>query len=388
MIKRRLSLQIKEALKENASVALLGPRQVGKTTLAVNLLAKGKAIYIDLENDLDRRKVDDFNSFYFSNKDKLLILDEIQRLPEIFSTIRGIIDRQRREGNRNGLFLFLGSASVELLRQSGESLAGRITFMELHPIDLLEYRPKQGDNTLWVRGGFPDSLLAMTDKQSMNWRKNFIRTYLERDIQQIGQRIPAETLQRFWTMLAHQQGSIINMSELARGIDVSVTTANRYLDLMVDLLLVRRLKPYAFNIGKRLVKSPKIFVRDSGIVHALLNINNYNELIGHPVSGGSWEGYVVQNLMSVCPTHVNCYYYRTAQGAEIDLVIEVSHTQLWAVEIKRSGSPSVNKGFHIACDDIKAKRKFVVYSGDESFSLGNDVFAVSLNEMMKLLQKL
>ena len=385
MITRRLASTLKAALQENASVALLGPRQVGKTTLAIDLLSAEKALYIDLENELDRRKLQDFPSFYALNADKLLILDEIQRLPEIFPVIRGVIDQQRRAGKKTGLFLFLGSASMELLRQSGESLAGRIAYLELHPIDTLEIQSQGEGQELWLRGGFPESLLAATDRQSINWRKNFIRTYLERDIQQIGQRIPAETMGRFWSMLAHQQGSIVNMSDLARGIDVSVTTANRYFDLMVDLLLVRRLRPYAFNIGKRLVKSPKVYVRDCGIVHALLNIASYNDLIGHPVSGCSWEGFVIENIIAVCPAHFNFYYYRTAQGAEIDLVIETSHNELMAIEIKRSSQPTISKGFHIACQDIKASRKFVIYAGTETFPLGNDVTAISLKGMMTML---
>jgi predicted AAA+ superfamily ATPase len=388
MIPRRLEHKIKETLKDNASVALLGPRQVGKTTLSMNLFDKNKFVYIDLESDLDKAKMSDFMSFHASNKGKLLILDEIQRLPEVFSSIRGIIDQERREGNRNGLFLFLGSASMDLLKQSGESLAGRIAYLELYPIDLLEYNPAEDNNELWVRGGFPDSLLAKTERQSISWRKNFIRTYLERDIQQLGPRIPAETLGRFWTMLAHQQGATINMSDLARSIDVSVTTANRYLDLMVDLLLVRRLKPYSFNAGKRLVKAPKVYVRDSGIAHALLNISNYNELVGHPISGGSWEGYVIENLISVFSANINCYYYRTAQGAEIDLIIEISHKNLWAIEIKRSSNPTVSKGFHIACEDIGVIKKFVIYAGNETFSIGNDVTAISLKEIMEIISTL
>lgn len=385
MIARRLTKKIKEALRENASVALLGPRQVGKTTLALEILGKDRMMYIDLENDLDRRKVQDFKPFYAKTSEKLLVLDEIQRLPEIFSSIRGIIDEQRRLGNKTGLFLFLGSASMELMRQSSESLAGRIAYLELHPIDILEYDSKNEFHTLWLRGGFPESLLANSDRQSINWRKNFIKTYLERDIQQIGARIPAETLGRFWTMLAHQQGSVINISELARGIDVSVTTANRYLDLMVDLLLVRRLRPFAFNTGKRLVKSPKVYVRDSGIAHALLNINHYDDLVSHPVCGGSWEGFVIENIMAVCPSHFNCYYYRTAQGAEIDLVIETSLNKFIAIEIKKSSNPSVSKGFHIACADINAQEKFVIYSGEDTFSLGNEITAISLVDMMNKL---
>ncbi len=387
MIDRRLEPILQEALSNNAAVALLGPRQVGKTTLALSFMSKEKVLYLDLENSLDKAKMVDFPAFYHENQDKLLILDEIQRVPEIFSTIRGIIDEQRRQGRRNGLFLFLGSASMDLLRQSGESLAGRIAYLELHPLNLLELNPSgsTGLNDLWLRGGFPDSLLAKNERQSLVWRTNFIRTYLEREIQQIGPRIPAETLGRFWTMLAHQQGSIINMSALARGIDVSVTTANRYLDLMVDLLLVRRLKPYAFNAGKRLVKMPKVYVRDSGIAHALLNIGEINSLLGHPVVGGSWEGFVIENLMAVSPSHFNFYFYRTAQGAEIDLVIEITHQQLWAIEIKRSSNPTVSKGFHIGVDDIKAKKKFVVYAGADQFSMGSQIMAIPLQDMMSML---
>ncbi len=387
MIDRRLEPILQEALSNNAAVALLGPRQVGKTTLALSFMPKEKVLYLDLENSLDKAKMVDFPAFYHENQDKLLILDEIQRVPEIFSTIRGIIDEQRRQGRRNGLFLFLGSASMDLLRQSGESLAGRIAYLELHPLNLLELNPSgsTGLNDLWLRGGFPDSLLAKNERQSLVWRTNFIRTYLEREIQQIGPRIPAETLGRFWTMLAHQQGSIINMSALARGIDVSVTTANRYLDLMVDLLLVRRLKPYAFNAGKRLVKMPKVYVRDSGIAHALLNIGEINSLLGHPLVGGSWEGFVIENLMAVSPSHFNFYFYRTAQGAEIDLVIEITHQQLWAIEIKRSSNPTVSKGFHIGVDDIKAKKKFVVYAGADQFSMGSQIMAIPLQDMMSML---
>ncbi|MCF8214875.1 MAG: ATP-binding protein [Chitinophagaceae bacterium] len=387
MIYRRLEPVLQEALSNNAAVALLGPRQVGKTTLALSFMPKEKVLYLDLENNLDKAKMVDFPSFYHENQDKLLILDEIQRVPEIFSTIRGIIDEQRRQGRRNGLFLFLGSASMDLLRQSGESLAGRIAYLELHPLNLLELNPSgsTGLNDLWLRGGFPDSLLAKNERYSLAWRTNFIRTYLERDIQQIGPRIPAETLGRLWTMLAHQQGSIINMSALARGIDVSVSTANRYLDLMVDLLLVRRLKPYAFNAGKRLVKMPKVYVRDSGIAHALLNIGDINSLLGHPVVGGSWEGFVIENLIAVSPSHFNFYFYRTAQGAEIDLVIEITHQQLWAIEIKRSSNPTVSKGFHIGADDIKAEKKFVVYAGADQFSMGSQIMAISLQDMMLML---
>jgi predicted AAA+ superfamily ATPase len=390
MITRRLEQKVQDALKRSASVALMGPRQVGKTTIALNIAETIPAVYLDLENRQDLLRVSDINLFHAANADKLIILDEVQRLPEVFAPLRGIIDNQRRKGNKSGQFLFLGSASIDLLQQSSESLAGRITYLELHPVDLIEYEGIGADkvNTLWLRGGFPESLLADSDQHSLEWRQDFISTYLERDIPQLGPRIPAETLDRFWTMLAHHQGSILNASNLGRNLDVSSVTINRYLDLMTDLLLVRRLKPWTYNVGKRLVRSPKIYVRDSGITHALLNIASYNDLLGHPVMGGSWKGFVIENILSVAPSNVQPYYYGTPGGAEIDLVLEFSTTEKWAIEIKRSAAPALSKGFHQACEDVKPQKKYIVYAGEERFAIARDVIAISLKKIMEeLLEK-
>ncbi len=385
MIQRRLEAKIRKIIERSPSVALMGPRQVGKTTIAVNLSETIPAIYLDLENNLDAAKVRDITAFHAENKSKLIILDEVQRTPEIFAPLRGIIDKERRKGNKAGLFLFLGSASMELLQQSGESLAGRIAYLELFGIDVLEFAGNKIDsvNHLWVRGGFPESLLAVSGNQSMDWRRDFIRTYLERDIPQLGPRIPAQTLERFWTMLAHNQSGILNAAQLARNLEVSSVTINRYLDLMVDLLLVRRLQPWAVNTGKRLVRAPKVYVRDSGLVHALLNIPTYNDLVSHPVVGGSWEGFVIENIMSVVQGRALPYYYRTSAGAEIDLILEFSGQEKWAIEIKRSSAPALSKGFHIACEDIQADRKFVLYSGIDSFPMGENVTAISLADFMQ-----
>ncbi|HLZ85584.1 MAG TPA: ATP-binding protein [Puia sp.] len=385
MIKRRLEASIRDALKRSPSVALMGPRQVGKTTIALNISETMPSVYLDLENRLDLEKVRDIASFHADNRDKLIILDEVQRLPEVFAPLRGIIDKERRKGNKFGQFLFLGSASIDLLQQSSESLAGRIAYIELFPVDVLEYAADSIDkmHQLWLRGGFPESLLAASESDSLDWRRDFIKTYLERDIPQLGPRIPAETLERFWTMLAHNQGAVLNASQLGRSLEVSSVTVGRYLDLMADLLLVRRLKPWTFNIGKRLVRSPKVYIRDSGITHALLNIDTYNNLLGHPVVGGSWEGFVIENIMSVAPSRVQPFYYGTPGGAEIDLILELSPTEKWAIEIKRSSSPSVSKGFHVACDDIKPQQRYVVYSGKDRFSLGERITAISLSELMQ-----
>ena len=387
MIARRIEEKLTDALARSPSAALIGPRQVGKTTIALNISEHVPAIYLDLENRTDIEKVRDIAAFHAENKQKLIILDEVQRLPEVFASLRGIIDRERRAGNKVGQFLFLGSASIDLLQQSSESLAGRIAHIELHGIDVLEYAgiDLEKINMLWLRGGFPESLLAASDKDSLHWRWDFIKTYLERDIPQLGPRILALTLERFWTMLSHNQGGVINASTLARSLEVSSVTVGRYLDLMVDLLLVRRLRPWTFNVGKRLVRAPKVYVRDSGITHALLNISSYNDLLGHPVAGGSWEGFVIENILSVAPERALPYYYRTASGTEIDLVLEFSVSEKWAIEIKRSSAPSLSKGFYAACDDIKADRRYVVYSGNDKFPLGIGVTAIPLPMLMQEL---
>ena len=273
MIERRILRTVLDRLGQFPAVALLGPRQAGKTTLAESIAARSLAgsetVYLDLEAPADRARLADPAHYLAAHEDKLVILDEIQRAPELFQTLRGLIDSGRRRDRRAGRFLLLGSASIDLLRQSGETLAGRIAYVELGPLDILEAGEAEGEK-LWIRGGFPDSFLAGSDEASAVWRENFIRTYLERDIPQLGPRIPAETLRRFWTMLAHAQGGLHNAAQFARGLAVDGKTVARYLDLMVDLLLVRRLPPYHANIRKRLVKSPKVYVRDSGIVHALL----------------------------------------------------------------------------------------------------------------------
>ena len=386
MIQRKLKHYLDELLAKHPAVALLGPRQVGKTTLAHELVTDRAAVYLDLESPRSLAKISDIEQYCELNADKLLVFDEIQRMPELFAPLRSIIDQRRRQGQKYGQFLLLGSASIELLRQTSETLAGRIAFCELFPLTATEMA--SGDiNTLWQRGGFPESFLAGTDAESLNWRLHFIRTYLERDIPQFGPRIPAETLRRFWTMLAHNQGATLNASALARGLDVTGVTISRYLDLLVDLLLVRRLQPWTSHQGKRLVKSPKIYVRDSGITHALLNIETLDDLLGHPVTGGSWEGFVIENIASVLPERAAIGFYRTKGGAEIDLIIDFGTGELWAVEIKRSSAPTIAKGFHIACEDLKPTQKYAVYGGNERFPMSGGIQIISLTEIMHEIAK-
>jgi predicted AAA+ superfamily ATPase len=309
--------------------------------------------------------------------DKLIILDEIHRLPGLFPVLRGQIDRNRREGRRAGQYLLLGSASLDLLKQSGETLAGRIAYLELTPFNLLEAAAYPAEQ-LWVRGGFPDSFLARSEAISHRWRLDFIRTYLERDIPQFGPRIAAETLRRFWIMLAHHQGGLLNTAQFARNLGVDGKTAAAYLDLLVDLLLVRRLPPWHANLGKRLVKSPKVYVRDSGLLHALLSIPDKETLLGHPIIGPSWEGFVVENLLNSAPEGVQGYFYRSSGGAEIDLLLAWPNGDLWAIEIKRSLTPKVERGFHSACADLKPVRKLVIYPGAESYRVAEDIQVMSL----------
>lgn len=371
-------------------MAVLGPRQIGKTTLA-HEIAKGQAsIYLDLENPEDLQKLKDPAHYLGLHADKLVILDEIQRYPDLFMSLRGLIDAGRREGRGNGRFLLLGSASYKLLEQSSESLVGRIHYSELTGLNPFEIEQPDGAplQRLWMRGGFPDSYAAADDQTSHTWRQNFIRTYLERDIPQLGPRIPAATLMRFWTMLAHTQGELLNASRLASSLGVASVTVSRYLDLMLDLLLVRRLEPWPGNIKKRLVKSPRTYVRDSGVVHTLLRIPDYEALLGHPVLGKSWEGFVVETIINALPSGVHPFFYRTSAGAEIDLVIEFGLNAYWAVEIKASRTPSLKKGFHTACEDLKIKQKFVVYAGEDKFPTGHDTTILSLAHFIEELRKL
>ncbi len=374
MIPRLASQRLHAALRNFPAVALLGPRQVGKTTLAMALADEkpAQAAYLDLELPSDRARLSDPELYLDRQEGKLVILDEIHRTPGIFQVLRGLIDRRRRKGIKAGQFLVLGSASMDLLRQSAETLAGRITYLELTPFIAAEVEgafPDAADR-LWLRGGFPDSFLAASDPVSFDWRRAFIQTYLERDIPLLGPRLPAETLHRFWQMLAHAQGQLFNAAPLASGLGVSGHTIARYLDVLVDLLLVRRLPPWSGNVKKRLVRSPKIYVRDSGLVHALLGIRTQDELLGHPVAGPSWEGMVIENLLALVPAGASAFFYRSSNGAEIDLILDFGAKDRCAIEVKRSISdPKPSRGFYLGCDDLGVKFRWVIYPGTERYAL-------------------
>ena len=371
------------------AVVLVGPRQVGKTTLARQLAAaRGPgALYIDLERAADRRRLADPDAFLRAQAGKLVVVDEIHRAPDLFATLRGIIDVRRAAGERAGHFLLLGSASIDLLRQASETLAGRIAAVELSPLDLREVTDAGvGDvERLWVRGGFPESVLSGTDEDSLVWRQSFVRSYLERDVPMFAPRLPAETIGRLWTMLAHGQGSVLNQTRLASSLGVSAPAIGRYIDLLVDLLLVRRLRPWSGNVGKRLVRSPKVYVRDSGLVHALLELETWEDVLGHPVAGPSWEGFVIENLVVAAGERRTPYFYRTEDGAEVDLVFERGGSVEMAVEIKRTTAPTVSRGFRSSLDILRPDHAYLVHAGGEIWPVDGGVTAIPLGGLMDRL---
>lgn len=369
-------------------MVLLGPRQVGKTTLAKEVARDvANCLYVDLEDPADSARLADPARYLAAQAGRLVVLDEVQRAPGLFQVLRGQIDLRRRDGQRTGQFLLLGSASDALLRQSAESLAGRVVYDELPGLTMLEVEGSAQDR-LWLRGGFPDAFNSPSDSASGRWRLSFIRTYLERDIPQFGARVPAHTLRRLWTMLGHHQGGLLNTADLARSLGASTPAVVRYIDLLADLMLVRRLPPYFVNVGKRLVKAPKVYIRDSGVLHSLLGLGSYDELLSHPVVGASWEGFAIENLLAAAPFGTDACFYRTRAGAEIDLLLLLPNRERWAIEIKLSSAPRIGKGFFLAAADVGASERFVVHSGSEAFPLSADTLAIPLPALMARLAAL
>ena len=386
VLERWITKRLEKNISRNPAVALLGARQVGKTTLAKTVSKGMPSIYLDLESPKDLAKLTDPTEFLASHSDKIIILDEIQRAPDLFMVLRGLIDQNRQAGRKAAQFLILGSASMDLLRQSSESLAGRISYVEMTGLNVLEIGDSPKDiKNLWLRGGFPDSYLAEDVDTSHDWLENLIKTYLERDVSQMGFQVPAARLRRLWTMLAHLQGETVNYSKLATNLEIDGKTVTHYIDILTDLLLVRRVEPWYANVKKRLVKSPRYYVRDSGVLHRLLGITDYNALLSNPILGKSWEGFVVENIHSVMPRFAETYFYRTAAGAEIDLVIKMPNSEIWAVEIKHGHAPKIGKHYSTTCDDVGATHKFVVYGGDDEFPIGNNVRMISLPKIMEKL---
>lgn len=383
MIPRMLLAGLRSDLARFPAVALLGPRQAGKTTLALEIGKEAGALYLDLESEADRAKLASPELYLGARLDHLVILDEVQRMPGLFPILRSLIDRGRRQGRRAGLYLLLGSASLDLLQQAAETLAGRIAYRELAPFTALEI-PEEELDRLWLRGGFPESYLAPDEPTSLRWRRDFIRTYVEREIPLLGGRVGPDALRRLWGMLAHNQGGLLNSARLAASLGLDVRTVNRYIEVLTELFLVRRLQPWHANVGKRLTRSPRLYIRDSGILHALLGLGDHEALLSHPVAGPSWEGFAIESLLAAAG-EAQAYFYRTAAGAELDLLLVHPGGERWAIEIKRSLDPKPSRGFHSACGDVAPARRFVVYPGAERYSLAAGIEAIPLRSLCALL---
>lgn len=378
-IERIATKTVTDRLLDYPVVALLGARQVGKSTLAKKI-SNGfpSAVYLDLESPGDLNKLQDPEAYFELNKDSLICLDEIQRMPGLFEVLRSVVDRTSQR------FLVLGSASRDLIQQSSETLAGRIAYLDITPFTLDEV-PEINTNTLWLRGGYPKSVLARNDEVSLEWRLNYIRTFLERDIPQLGFNIPATTLRRLWQMLAHNQGQTLNSAKLGSSLDKSANTVRGYIDILEQTFLLRSLAPYSVNVKKRLVKSPKVYLRDSGLLHALLDIETQDDLMGHPIYGSSFEGFVIENVLASLPRWKS-FFYRTAGGAELDLVLTLG-SEIVAVEIKASTAPKPSRGFWSSCEDIKATRKFVVGAVNESYPIKEGVLVCNIAGLIEALSK-
>jgi hypothetical protein len=381
-IPRKIESEISECLKSFPAVAVLGPRRSGKSTLAKTIISGHKSsVYLDLERPSDIEKLTDPELYLDLHRHDLICLDEIQRSPDLFPVLRSVID----ERGKPGQFLILGSASRDLIRQSSESLAGRIAYLELTPFLLSEVEKDLKVTRYWLRGGFPESALARSSKDSVRWRQNFIRTFLERDIPQLGIRIPAKSLERLWRMCAHYHGQPLNQSSLGAALGISHTTIRSYLDLLAETFMIRLLPPLVPNLKKRLVKSPRIYLRDSGVLHTLLDIETEDDLLGHPVRGSSWEGMVIENVLGEFPDWRGSYY-RSAAGAEIDLVLEKGRTRI-GVECKLSTAPEVGKGFWSAFKDLGIGEAYIIAPVKENYPITKGIKVTPLNEFIKDLRK-
>lgn len=381
MIKRLLQERVERSLMKYPVVGILGPRQVGKTTLAKTIKDRIKkdVVYLDLELPSDLNKLQDPELYLSQFTNTLVIIDEIQRMSSLFPLLRALIDMNRTSGR----FLILGSASPELIRHSSESLAGRIIYHELSPFIFQETDGKKIQK-LWLRGGYPQSYLSENDEESVIWREAFIKTYIEMDIPQLGIRIPAQQLRRFWTMIAHSHAQLWNASKIAGSLGVSAPTVRSYLDILEETFIVRQVQPYHSNIKKRLIKSPRVYIRDSGLLHTLLNIRTINDLHSHPSLGSSWEGFIVEQIMGILPERWQAFFYRTGAGAEIDLALFDNKYKPIAIEIKYSMSPKLERGFWNAYEDLSCRKGYVIYPGTESYPIGKNVFTLPAKELPKI----
>ncbi len=382
MIYRALQSLVEGSLRKYPVVGIVGSRQTGKTTLAKQLQKsiKRRSVYLDLELPSDLNKLHSPELYLQPMSDRLVIIDEIQRMPSLFPLLRALVD-QKRIGGR---FLILGSASPALMKHASESLAGRIVYHELAPLSLLE-TDYQKEDRLWLRGGYPSSYLAKSDTDSLAWRDSFIRTYLEMDLPQLGIRVPSPQIRRFWTMLAHSHGQLWNASKIAGSLGITAPTVKHYLDILEETFVVRALQPWYANVKKRMIKSPKVYIRDTGLLHALLRIATLNDLRAHPVAGSSWEGHVVEQLLGLLPRDWQAHFYRTSDGTEIDLLLHDHRNRPIAVEIKLSATPQVTRGIRSAMQSLSCKKGYVIYPGKDAYPLGEHVSAIPLDVIEEIL---
>lgn len=381
MILRYITESIKETLDYFPIAGIVGPRQVGKTTLAkylINHLNK-ETLYIDIENPKDQAKLTDPILFFERNQNRCIILDEIQRMPELFPILRSMVDANKVPAR----FIILGSASPDLIRDSSESLAGRIAYEELTPFNITETAGQKDIFHHWISGGFPDAFLAPNDNIRNKWLSNFIQTYIERDLPILGLDINRNILRKFWTMIAHIHGNILNMNNLGRSLGLSSTTIKKYLAFLENAFLIRQLYPYSANVKKRLIKSPKVYIRDSGILHNLLYIPNFDSLESNPILGASWEGFVIEQIAQKINTDTQSYFYRTHEGSECDLVLTRGGKVLVAIEIKYTSSPKITKGMKNAFDDINAKNNYIISPNTDNYLIADNIRVCNLSTFMK-----
>lgn len=382
MIQRILQAEISKLLKTFPAVCILGPRQVGKTTLAKTIAASFKkpALYLDLENPLDRRRLSDPFTFLTDNNDRCIIIDEVQVMPKLFAVLRSVIDNSRR----NGKFILLGSASPQLVKGVSESLAGRIAYRELTPLNILELPVNIDKNKHWLRGGFPSSLLSRSEAMAGEWMSGFVRSYVERDLSILfGVEFTASITARLLSMLAHTHGQVWNAEMVARSIGITAPTVTRYVDYLQGAYLVHRLQPFHVNTRKRLVKAPKVYIRDSGLLHNVSNITSLHILRGHPLAGNSWEGYVVEQVLQALPSGLQLYYYRTQAGAECDMVIARGVHAVASIEVKLNNAPSITKGYYQSIEDLKTKKNYVVVPDIETYKSANNILICNLKDFMQ-----
>lgn len=381
VIERKLNIEVKGLLRQFPAVAILGARQVGKTTMAKEIASvqKKPTLYLDLENPLDVRKLEDSFTFLTDNKDKCIIIDEVQTIPSLFSVLRSVIDTDRR----NGRFILLGSASPQLVKGVSESLAGRIAYRELSPVSLAELPPKITINKHWLRGGFPSALLARSDKAASEWMTSFVRSYIERDLGSLfGVDLSGNTTGRLLSMLAHTNGSVWNAEMMARSLGITAPTVNRYVDFLEGAFLVHRLPAFVINTRKRLVKAPKVYIRDTGLLHQLSNVLNMNALKGHPVVGSSWEGYVVEQVNELKTAGIDLYYYRTQAGAEYDIVLARGIKPVACIEVKLNNAPTLSKGNYQSITDLQTKKNFVVVPDVDEYKTKEGIIICSLHTLL------